>query len=160
MWQRLERAKIEAKADAIWRVIADLPNHTTLAGSGEVRAIRLTGPLEPGVSFESDIDVGEHVPPVVCRNRIDVVREPAELRWTSFPPLEPDQTPLHQLECAWWFKLTPGKGETLVEHGFRMPRPRAGADQLAAWLARTDRIKRIGQGMQRTLEQLRARVEA
>jgi hypothetical protein len=155
MWQRIERARIEAKPDAIWRVIADIANHHKLAGSGEVRSVTLDGPVEAGTWFTSEIDVGEVRAPFVSRNRIDVVKEPLELRWTSYPPLDPGETELHQLEISWWFKLTAGKGETLVEHGFRLPKPRAGAAELASFLDRHARLQAIGAGMQRTLVNVR-----
>lgn len=155
MWQRIERARIDAKPEAIWRVIVDVAGHPKLAGSGEVCAITLEGPVEPGTWFTAEIDVGEVRTPFTSRNRIDVVKEPSELRWTSYPPLDPGETELHQLEISWWFKLTPGRGETLVEHGFRLPNPRAGTAELAALLDRTGRLATIATGMQRTLENLR-----
>lgn len=155
MWQRIERARIDARIDAVWRVVADVASHPKLAGSGEVRSVTLEGPVEAGTWFTSEIDVGVVRPAFVSRNRIDLVKQPTELRWTSYPPLDPGETELHQLEISWWFKLTPGKGETLVEHGFRLPKPRAGAAELAAFLDRTNRIKSIGDGMRATLENLR-----
>lgn len=155
MWQRIERTRIEAKPETIWRVIADVAGHAKLAGSGEVRTITLEGPVEPGTWFTAEIDQGELRAPFTARNRIDVVKEPLELRWTTYPALEARHTELHQLEVSWWFKLAPGKGETLLEHGFRLPKPRAGASELATFLDRTNRIKTIGEGMRRTLENVR-----
>jgi hypothetical protein len=160
MWQHIERATVEAKIEPVWDVIVDLANHHKLAGSGEVRAVTLEGPVEPGTWFTAEIDVGETRSPFTSRNRIDLVKEPRELRWTSYPPLDPGETELHQLEISWWFKLTPGKGETAIEHGFRLPKPRAGAAELGAFLDRTNRMKAIATGMKRTLDNIRAAVGA
>lgn len=59
MWEVVERAEIAARPGRVWRIISDIEGHADLAGSGEVRAIR-----------------------------IDVADEPRELAWTSLLSLD------------------------------------------------------------------------
>jgi hypothetical protein len=158
VWEVVERAQVATRPGRVWQVVSDIGGHAALAGSGEVRAIRIGGPLEPGTEFEGDIAVGE-VGSFVSRNRIDVVDEPNELAWTSFPPLDDDETEEHQIEVHWWFRLAPSWNGTEVEHGFRVFPPRAGADELAAFLERTDRIATVRRGMVATLANVKARAE-
>lgn len=61
--------------------------------------------------------------------------------WRSYPPLDDGETPEHQIEAIWSFVLEPTGAGTAVTHSFQVPKPKAGADQLAAFLERTDRIE-------------------
>jgi uncharacterized protein YndB with AHSA1/START domain len=159
VWHVVESAAIAAPPGRIWNVITDFEHHPGLAGSGEVLAIRMHGPVAPGATFEADVATGE-VGSFVSQNRIDVMDEPRELRWTSYPPLDEDETEDHQIEVQWWFRLAPSWTGTDVEHGFSVAPPRAGADELAAFLERTDRIATVRRGMLVTLSNVKARAEA
>src|SRR5215470_10484316 len=86
VWQVVESASVAAPIGLVWNVVSDFERHPRLAGSGEVRDVRLHGPAAPGSRFDSDVATGE-AGSFVSRNRIDVVDEPRELRWTSYPPL-------------------------------------------------------------------------
>jgi uncharacterized protein YndB with AHSA1/START domain len=154
VWHVTESIEISAPPEAVWEVVADIEGHARLAGSGEVRAIRFDGPLEPGATFEGDIATGE-VGSFVSRNVIHEVDRPSRLVWRSYPPLDEDETPDHQIEVIWSFTLTLSSAGTDVTHGFQVPRPKAGADELQAFLDRTNRIETVGQGMRRTLENLK-----
>ena len=158
MWHASERITVAAPAEAVWDRVADIEGHVQLAGSGEVKAIRFHGALEPGATFEGDIATGE-VGSFVSRNVIHEVDPPSRLVWRSYPPLDEDETPDHQIEVIWSFVLSPAENGTEVRHGFEVPRPKAGADQLEAFLERTGRIETVRQGMRRTLENLKAACE-
>lgn len=158
MWTHVEQADIAADAPRIWAIVVDIEEHTRLAGSGEVLAIRMNGPVETGATFEADNLAGE-VGRFVSRNRFDVVDAPNELRWTSYPPLDEGEPEDHQIEVTWWFKLSPSGEGTGVEHGFQVPRPRAGAEQLEAFLEGTGRLTKVYAGMRRTLDNLEAQAQ-
>lgn len=59
MWHASEQVTIAASPDAVWQVVADIEDHARLAGSGEIRAIRVAGPVAAGMVFEGDIAAGE-----------------------------------------------------------------------------------------------------
>lgn len=158
MWQASEQLRIAAAPDAVWRIVADIEGHTRLAGSGEVKAIRISGPVAVGTTFEGDIATGE-VGSFLARCAIEAADEPRRLGWVSFPPLDEDETEDHQIEVHWAFDLVPDGDGTLVTHTFEVPRPKAGAEELAAFLERTDRIATVRAGMVRTLENVRAAAE-
>lgn len=158
MWEVSERIEINAPAESVWKVIADIEGHAQLAGSGEVQAIRILGPLAAGTVFEGDIAVST-VGSFVSRNVLDVVDEPRELRWTSYPPLDDDETQDHQIEVRWSFVLTPTATGTTAEHSTFIPDPKLGAAELAAFVERTDRITTVREGMRATLANLKARAE-
>ena len=158
MWEVVERTQIAAVPGAVWRVVSDVASHPELAGSGEVQTVRLDGPVAEGTTFESDVAVGV-VGSFVSHNRIDRVDDTRELAWTSYPPLDDDETPDHQIEVHWWFRLAPSWQGTELEHGFRVPPPTAGADELGAFLERTGRLETVREGMVRTLANVKARAE-
>lgn len=87
MWEGTEDIEIAATTDRVWSIVADIEGHTSLAGSGEVRAIRLHGAPAASVTFEGDIATSE-VGTFVSRNRIEVFDPPGELSWKSWPPLD------------------------------------------------------------------------
>jgi uncharacterized protein YndB with AHSA1/START domain len=154
MWHASERIEIAASPQVVWAVVADITSHVDLAGSGEVKAIRFDGLLEPGVTFEGDIATDE-VGTFVSRNVVHDVDAPHLLVWRSYPPLDDDETPEHQIEVIWSFALSPTDTGTEVTHRFEVPRPKAGAEQLEAFLERTNRIETVRQGMRRTLENVK-----
>jgi uncharacterized protein YndB with AHSA1/START domain len=158
VWEVVEQAEIAAPPRLVWTIVSDVTRHAELAGSGEVRGITIDGPVVVGTEFAGDVQVGE-VGAFVSRNRIDVVDEPTEFAWTSYPPLDDDETEDHQIEVYWWFRLAPSWTGTAIEHGFRVPPPRAGADELAAFLARTGRLTTVRRGMIATLANVKARAE-
>lgn len=158
VWRASEQLRIGAAPDVVWQVVADIEGHTRLAGSGEVKAIRISGPVAPGTTFEGDITTGE-VGSFVARGIIEVADEPRRLAWASYPPLDEDETEDHQIEVHWAFDLVPDGDGTLLTHTFEVPRPKAGGDELAAFLERTDRIATVRAGMARTLENVRSAAE-
>lgn len=158
MWTAREQLRIAASPEAVWRVVADVEAHTRLAGSGEVKAIRMSGPVAAGTTFEGEITTGE-VGSFVSRNVIEAADEPRRLAWVSYPPLDEGETLEHQIEVHWAFELVPDGDGALLTHTFVVPRPKAGGDELASFLDRTGRISTVRAGMLRTLENVRIAAE-
>ncbi|MBI2169133.1 MAG: SRPBCC family protein [Actinobacteria bacterium] len=159
MWEASETIDVGAPPEAVWAVVADIEGHTRLAGSGEVKAIRMSGPPGLGTRFEGDIEVGV-VGSFVAQCEIAAWDPPSRLAWKSWPPLDEGETSDHQIEVNWEFLLTPHGEGTRVEHRFSVPPPKAGAEELADFLERTNRIDAVRAGMRQTLENLRVAVES
>ena len=148
---------VAAPPQRIWMVVSDIRRHPQLAGSGEVLAVRMNGPLAVGTAFDSDVktgEVGSFSPQCV----IEDVDEPRRLAWVSRFSLEPGETSDHQIEVHWAFEISPNSSGSLVRHTVRIPAPKAGADELAEFFERTGRIEIVRTGMQQTLENLKAAV--
>lgn len=144
MWQVIEHVAVAAPPRRVWRVVSDLASHADLAG-GQVGAIRLRGPLEVGTTFETDFITPERGS-FVTESRIDVVREPHELSWTSHE-LHADDPAEHPCELHWWFRLAPGWTGTDIEYGCR------------ARTGEQDHAAAVRDGMLLTLANLKAKVE-
>ena len=96
----------------------------------------------------------------MSRNVIEDATEPTRLAWVSYPPLDEGEMEDHQIEVHWSFELTPtGDGGTDLRHSFSVPSPKLGADELAAFLERTDRIATVRSGMKQTLANVKAAAE-
>jgi hypothetical protein len=95
----------------------------------------------------------------VSRNVVEEAIEPHRLAWVSYPPLDDDETEDHQIEVHWSFDLVPAPGGTELRHRFWVPPPRLGADELAAFLDRTDRIATVRDGMRRTVQNVKTAAE-
>ena len=149
---------IAARPERIWAVVSDISRHPALAGSGEVLAIRINGPLAVGTTFESDVKTGE-VGSFSPRCVLEDVNEPRRLAWVSLFPLEPGETDDYQIEVHWSFEIKPTSAGSQVRHTVRIPAPKAGADDLAAFFEQTDRIKTVRNGMNQTLENVKAAAE-
>lgn len=158
MWGGMVEADVSAPIEQVWAIVSDFDGHTRLAGSGEVRAIRMDRPVVAGATFEADVAVGV-VGSFTSRNHVDVADAPQELRWTSYPPLDEGETPDYQIEVRWSFVLSPLTGGTRVEHAFEIREPKAGVDELRAFLERNDRVNAVLAGMRTTLENLKAAAE-
>ena len=149
---------VAAPPERIWAVVSDISRHPALAGSGEVLAVRMNGPLAVGTTFESDVKTGE-VGSFSPRCVIEDVHEPRRLAWVSLFPLEPAETDDYQIEVHWAFEITPRSAGSQVRHTVRIPAPKAGSDDLAAFFERTDRITIVRNGMEQTLKNVKAAAE-
>jgi uncharacterized protein YndB with AHSA1/START domain len=154
VWQVIEQAAIADAPGRVWRVLTDIEGHADLAG-GDVRAIRMHGPLAVGTTFEVDMATRDGRS-FVTQNRVDVVREARELAWTSYRS-SPDEPIGQQLELHWWIRLAPGWTGTDVEYGCRLAVP-DDADE-GALLEGTDHTAAVRAAMLVTLANLKTRTE-
>lgn len=158
-WYAEAAVEVAATPEQVWAVVSDFSRHPELAGSGEVLTVRLHGPLAVGTTFDSDVRTGE-VGSFSPRCVIEAVEEPHRLAWVSLFPLEEGETKDHQIEVHWTYGLDPTPSGTRLSHTVRIPPPKAGADELAAFFARTDRITTVRQGMERTLANVKVAAES
>jgi hypothetical protein len=159
MWEVIERIEVGAPQERVWSVVTDVSRHAELAGSGEIHALRLSGRVAIGATWEADIAV-PGLEPFVSRSEIVVFDEPTEFSWTSVPrsiiPGEPRSTP----GVRWWFVLAAaGDGGTAVEHRVVVTTPEIGAEEMVEFFEETNRVDSIRAGMRVTLERLKASVE-
>jgi uncharacterized protein YndB with AHSA1/START domain len=159
VFEAVELIRVEASPERVWAVVSDVESHPTLAGSGEVKAVRMSGPLDVGTTFEGDVVVGG-VRSFTSRNVIEVADPPRELSWVSYPPLLEGETADHQTEVHWTFRLVPSASATDVEHTFRAPPPKANAQEWVALMERIDRVKTVREGMRQTLMNLKLAAES
>jgi hypothetical protein len=59
----------------------------------------------------------------------------------------------------WFFELTPTPAGSQVRQTVRIPAPKGGADDLAAFFERTDRFTTVRNGMKQTLKNVKAAAE-
>lgn len=158
-WGTEVTVAVPAPPEAVWAIVSDFSLHPALAGSGEILELRQSGPLAVGMTFESDLRIGEigSFTPTCLVNEVD---PPRRLGWISRPPLDPDETEAHQIEVYWAFEITAAPGGCDLHHTVRIAPPRAGAEELGALLERTDRMTTVRSGMQRTVENVRAAAQA
>lgn len=160
MWEGTERIHVDASPAVVWDIVADVTRHPDLAGSGEIAALRLSGPVGVGTTWEADIRVPRLDEPFVAVSEVLVYDRPNEFSWSSIPPPlvdgEPESTPL----VTWWFRLRAEDAGTLVEHAFRVVEPAVAADELIEFFETTDRVGSILAGMRGTLENLKRAAEA
>ncbi len=159
MWEVTERVVVGAPREKVWAVVTDVSGHAELAGSGEIRALRMSGRVGLGATWEADIAV-PGLEPFVSRSEVVVFDEPSEFSWTSVPPPivpgEPRSTP----GVRWWFELADADhGGTAVEHRVLITAPEIAADEMTEFYEETNRVEGIRAGMRVTLERLKASVE-
>lgn len=133
-------------------MLSDVAHHDELAGSGEVKAIRVLTPGEVhvGTEWEADeeITIGKKTDKFVAKSVVQEYEEPTVLSWTSTPPIPP--TPKR---IQWWYHLTPEQGGTRVSEHVEVDF--GGAKNLLMKVPY--QIKRgpaVAAGMQRTLDNL------
>ena len=127
-------------------------NHSSLAGSGEVKAVRLHGSLAPGSTWEADERVlGQSF---VARSQCLTLVEGEEISWRSFPPPLRKGDDDSVSDVRWWFRLEPAGSGTRVVHSFRVVAPKSRGWMLRVVYALSRRPGKIRTGMRRTLENL------
>ncbi len=157
-WYAEAEIHIEASPERVWAVVSDISRHPELAGSGEVLAVRVNGPVAVGTTFDSDVRTGE-VGSFSPRCVIETVEEQRRLGWVSLFPLEEGETEDHQIEVHWTFDLEPMPSGTRLIHTVHIPHPKLGAEELASFFERTDRITTVRTGMERTVLNIKAASE-
>lgn len=156
-WRGTEQLHIQAPVERVWGLIADLPSHERLAGSGEIRSISASGPLAAGTTWDSDEVVAGRA--FVARSECVEFDPPKVLSWHSYPPPMREGDPDTQFHAAWWFRLTPAGDGTGVEHTFEVVEPAKRAWMLRLFYLMTRRRQKILAGMRGTLENLRREAE-
>src|SRR3989442_126732 len=150
MWEGNEQIEIDAPPERVWAVITDVERHPELAGSGEVRTIRIDGPLAVGTEWEAEIGVPKIDDPFMSRSRVIALAEPSEFVWTSVPLVSEnhDELPL----VTWSFVISPSAGGCTVAHTCCVDAQKVGADEFTTFFMETlNRPPTILAGMRKTL---------
>lgn len=111
-----EEAVVGATPEAVFAIVSNLGEHATLAGSGEVKALRRLDSgtsLGVGAAFEADevIRVMGRTTTMTARSEIVEYDAPHVVSWTSMPSVPPKPR-----RIQWWFRLSPADGGTRVVH--------------------------------------------
>lgn len=158
MWEGTKRIEIAAPPERVWAVVGDVSRHAELAGSGEIKAIRVQGPMAPGTTWEADETI-KGAGSFTARSECVVFNPPHEFSWKSFsPPLKKDNQDSVP-DITWWYRLSPTDKGTLLEHSFRVIEPKAGGLMLKAFYVVTRRASTIQKGMGKTLENVKREAE-
>ncbi|MGH9157144.1 MAG: SRPBCC family protein [Acidimicrobiales bacterium] len=148
-----ESVLVDAPADRVFAQVADLRAHPRLAGSGEVRAIRVpdSEPLRVGTRFEADevIRIGPFQRNLTARSEVVEHEPPAVLSWTSRPTSGPKPK-----RIQWWFRLSRvGPNRTRVVHDVEVDFG-FGLNALVGVPYRLARRRSARRGMAQTLKHL------
>lgn len=161
MWEVAERIVVGAPPERVWAIVTDVAGHAELAGSGEIRELRLTGPVGLGATWEADIGVPGLDEPFVAHSEVVVFNEPSEFAWTSRPPPLVPGDPRSVPMVRWSFHLTPVEsGGTTVENRVVVTPPEVGAEEMVEFFATTDRVGSIRAGIRETLRRVKAAAES
>jgi hypothetical protein len=110
-----EESVIAATPKDLFDILGDPRRHAELAGSGEVKSVRLRGggPIASGSTFEADEEIrfGRRTMKFTAISTIVTFEPPAVISWTSMPPNRP-----RPRRIQWWYRLEPTEGGTRVTH--------------------------------------------
>jgi uncharacterized protein YndB with AHSA1/START domain len=116
MYQHEERRHIDAAPEELFAVLSDVEHHDALAGSGEVKQVRVLtdGAVGAGTEWEADEEVrfGKGTQSFTARSKMVDFAPPYALAWTSTPPGKP--TP-KRIEWSWHLEPSPAGGTDVVE---------------------------------------------
>jgi uncharacterized protein YndB with AHSA1/START domain len=156
-YQHEERRQINAPPAKVFAILAEVIHHDNLAGSGEVKSIRMLGDGEVGVGTEweadEEITVGRSTQTFIARSTVREFDPPRVFSWTSRPPSSVKPVPRR---IQWWYRLVPDAGGTQVveqvevDMGLLM-------NLVMKIPYRLARGGTVAKGMRRTLENLEAR---
>ena len=158
MWQGAEQIDVAAPPELVWAIVTNVERHPDLAGSGEVRSIRMDGPLAVGTEWEAEIGVAKVGEPFMSRSLVISLDEPSEFAWTSIPLVDdnPDERPL----VTWSFVISPSGDGCTVEHTCRVDAPKIGPDEFRVFfLEQLNRPPTILAGMRKTLDNVKTLAE-
>lgn len=152
MYTHTEERFIPASPERVFAVLSDVAHHDTLAGSGEVKTIRILTPGEVhvGTEWEADeeITVGRNTQKFVARSTVQEYDAPIVLSWTSMPPIKPVPK-----RIQWRYRLTPESAGTRVSEHVEVDM--GGAKNVVMKLPyQFMRGRTVAAGMRRTLDNL------
>jgi uncharacterized protein YndB with AHSA1/START domain len=150
MWQATERIEIAAPPEQVWAIVTDVARHQELAGSGEIKTMRISGPIAEGATWEADEKIAA-APRFTAHSTCVAFAPPTEFSWTSVPPPIVKGRPESVPDIRWRFRLVPSGNGTVLEHEVRIVEPRVGASRLRVFYLLTRRWARIQAGMRHTL---------
>ncbi len=146
--------QIDAPPERVFEIVGDLGKCVEWAGSGQVRTItKITdGPVGVGAKYLAQEKI---LIPFKAESEIVEYEPPKSILWTSKP--KGPEVPAHR----WAFRLSPENGGTRLTHEVRAARatgfPRLVQAVMVKLSGGTDPIQ---QGMERTLENIKARAES
>jgi hypothetical protein len=155
MWEGTERIHIPAPPEIVWGIVSDVSRHAELAGSGEVKAIRLSGPIEVGATWEADESI-RFVGSFKARSECIVFDPRREFSWKSYPPPIKKDKADSVADVTWWFRLSEEGDGIMLEHSFRVIEPKTGGMMMKMFYLLTRRASTIRKGMRRTLQNISA----
>jgi hypothetical protein len=154
MYRHEERRHIDAPPDRIFAMISDVGHHHELAGSGELKAVRVLsdGEMQVGSEWEADeeIKIAWSLQKFKARSSMQEYDVPRVLSWTSTPETKPIPR-----RIQWWYRLTPKDGGTEVVEQVEVDMSPA-MNVLMKVPYRLVRGGTIADGMRHTLEYLEA----
>ena len=116
MYQHEERRHIDATPEQLFAMLADVEHHDALAGSGEVKKVRVLTPGEAkaGTEWEADEEIkfGKGTQSFTARSQMVQFAPPYSLTWTSTPPGKPKPK---RIEWMWSFEPSSTGGTDVVE---------------------------------------------
>jgi len=157
MYQHEERRHIDATAEELFAMLADVAHHDALAGSGEVKSVRVLTPgeLHEGSEWEADeqIRFGKGTQTFTARSHVTQFAPPYSLAWTSTPPGKPKPR-----RIEWTWSLEPStQGGTDVTERVEVDMGAVMNVAMKAMYARK-RGEYVAAGMRKTLDNLEQRV--
>ncbi len=110
-----EERYVDVPPEAVFAIVGDVASHATLAGSGEVKSVRVLtdGPIRVGTEFEADEEIkfGPSMQRFVAQSVIRDYVPGRVISWTSVPPGRPQPR-----RIQWWYELEPeGPGTRVRE---------------------------------------------
>lgn len=159
MREHTERIDIAAAPEKIWDMISDVERHLELHGSGEIKALRVSGPMRAGATWEADERV-RGAGSFTARSECLELDPPRTFGWRSYPPPVRKGNPDSVGDVRWWFRLTPRSGGTTLEHSVRIVEPKVGGMMYRIFYSVGGRWKAIRRGMRKTVENIKATAEA
>jgi len=157
MYQHEERRHIDAPPEQLFAMLADVEHHTDLAGSGEVKTVRVLTPgdAKEGTRWEADEEVrfGKGTQSFTATSEMVQFAPPYSMSWTSTPPGKPKPK---RIEWTWSFEPSPTGGTDVVE---RIEVDMGIALNLAMkGMYARKRGEYVAEGMRKTLDNLEQRV--
>lgn len=155
-----ERRHIDAPPERVFDILAEVIHHDDLAGSGEVKSIRMMseGEVRIGTEWEADeeIKVGRSTQRFVARSTVREYDPPRVFSWTSMPPSTVKPVPRR---IQWWYRLAPDAGGTRVVEQVEVDMgPMMNLVMKLPY--RLARAGTVAKGMRRTLDNLGARANS
>lgn len=151
-YEHEERRTIEATPEEVFAVLSDVSAHARLAGSGEIKTIKVLteGPMGPGTAWDAEekIRFGKGAQEFVAHSAISDFQPPYRLAWTSEPPGHPKP---RRIEWSYDLSPTPSGATEVVE---RVEVDMGALNLLMRRPYKSKRAPYVEQGMKQTLENL------